>query len=140
MPEYEKKQKEQNKDLEVILQEHEGQAVLLSETNTKTQPDDQGKTLLEEIDTILVSIIQNIKKQYRYIFVPILKQSYRYQISAKLDGISTFHEDFQLFYYKQKNTILLYQKISIQLVISSLNYFQNALLRKPYFYGSIVIN
>ena len=116
MPEYEKKQKEQNKDLEVILQEHEGQAVLLSETNTKTQPDDQGKTLLEEIDTILVSIIQNIKKQYRYIFVPILKQSNRYQISAKLDGISTFHENFQLFYYKQKNTILLYQKISIQLV------------------------
>ena len=54
MPEYEKKQKEQNKDLEVILQEHEGQAVLLSETNTKVEPDDQGKTLLEEIDTILV--------------------------------------------------------------------------------------
>ena len=57
MPEYEKKQKEQNKDLEVILQEHEGQAVLLSETNTKTQQDDQGKTLLEEIDTILVSTL-----------------------------------------------------------------------------------
>jgi len=56
MPEYEKKQKEQNKDLEVILQEHEGQAVLLSETNTKTQQDDQGKTLLEEIDTILVRV------------------------------------------------------------------------------------
>lgn len=57
MPQYEKKQKEQNKDLEVILQEHEGQAVLLSETNTKTQQDDQGKTLLEEIDTILVSTL-----------------------------------------------------------------------------------
>ena len=55
MPEYEKKQKEQNKDLEAILQEHEGQAVLLSETNTKSSDeDDQGKTLLEEIDTIMV--------------------------------------------------------------------------------------
>ena len=57
-PDYEKKQKEQNKDLGLILQEHEGQAVLLSETNTQSETEDeddnQGKTLLEEIDTILV--------------------------------------------------------------------------------------
>lgn len=66
MPEYEKKQKEQNKDLEIILQEHEGQAVLLSETNTKTKSDDQGKTLLEEIDTILVNTFLCIIKQHSY--------------------------------------------------------------------------
>ncbi|XP_066936332.1 enolase-phosphatase E1-like isoform X4 [Clytia hemisphaerica] len=59
-PDYEKKQKDQNKDLGLILQEHEGQAVLLSETNTKSETEDdednQGKTLLEEIDTILVRV------------------------------------------------------------------------------------
>lgn len=56
MPDYEKKQKEQNKDLGVILQEHEGQAVLLSESSSKPEDDNQGKTLLEEIDTLLVRV------------------------------------------------------------------------------------
>lgn len=57
-PDYEKKQKEQNKELGAILQEHEGQPVLLSETVVKTTEEDdgQGKTLLEEIDTIMVRV------------------------------------------------------------------------------------
>jgi len=55
---YESKQKEQNKELGEILQEHEGQPVLLSESSTKTveEDDGQGKTLLDEIDTILVRV------------------------------------------------------------------------------------
>jgi len=63
VPDYEKKQCEQNKELGLILQEHEGQAVLLSENTTKTETENEenthGKTLLQEMDTIMVSQPKN---------------------------------------------------------------------------------
>ena len=60
-PEYESKQKDQNKELGAILQEHEGQAVLLSETTTNKSTDDgQGKTVLQEIDPLLVGVTETL--------------------------------------------------------------------------------
>lgn len=52
-PNYEKTQKEQNKDLGDILKEHEGTAVLLSESNSD-QAEDREPTLIDELDSFMV--------------------------------------------------------------------------------------
>lgn len=58
VPDYEKKQKEQNEELGSILKEYEGQPVLLSEsiTTNDSKEDHLGKTLLDEMDSILVRV------------------------------------------------------------------------------------
>lgn len=54
-PDYEKTQKEQNKELGTILQEHEGNPVLLSEA-TSCEDTEKEKTLLDELDSFLVRV------------------------------------------------------------------------------------
>lgn len=56
-PNYEKLQKQQNKELGNILQENEGNAVLLSETNGNLNDSgEKEKTLIDELDSYFVSI------------------------------------------------------------------------------------